>query len=180
MANILLTSETFVKSTTGLRNNMAGAYMLPAMREAQENGLRTILGDVLTDKLCSLVADGTISDEGNAQYKALLDKCQYYLAYMAAVEVTMRVSLKIGNLGVSKASDENVTPVDNADVARMQEWWQDKADAACLQLQRWTLENKASFPELTEADCYRLRANLYSAASCGIWLGGPRGKGGRP
>lgn len=176
MAEILLTSEVFVKSVTGLRDNIAGAYVLPSIREVQETGLRPVLGDALLEKLKSLVSDGTIGEPANAQYKSLLDRCQYYLAYGTVSEMAMRVTLKVGNFGVARSSDEHLEPGDRADVAQVQEWWQNKADACCLQLQRWVLDNRESFPELDACGCERMCANLRSAASCGIWLGGPRGR----
>ena len=47
---------------------------------------------------------------------------------------------------------------------------------ACRDLQRWLLDNRAAFPELRGCDCDAIQANLRSAASCGLWLGGVRGK----
>ena len=176
MAEVLLTSEAFVKSATGLRDNLAGAYLLPSIREAQEAGLRPILGDALTERLKEMVRTGDVGSPENTRYRELLDRCQYYLAYAAVSEAAMRVTLKIGNFGVARSSDEHLEPGDGADVAKVQEWWQDKADGCCLRLQEWLLVRRAEFPELTEAECGRLKANLRSAASCGIWLGGPRGK----
>ena len=35
MAEILLTSEAFVKSVTNVSDNLAGKYILPSIREAQ-------------------------------------------------------------------------------------------------------------------------------------------------
>ena len=176
MAEVLLTSETFVKSATGLRDNLAGAYLLPSIREAQEAGLRPVLGDALTERLKEMVRTGDVGSPENTRYRELLDRCQYYLAYAAVSELAMRVTLKVGNFGVARSSDERLEPGDGADVAKVQEWWQNKADGFCLRLQEWLLVRRAGFPELTEADCGRLKANLRSAASCGIWLGGPRGK----
>lgn len=176
MAEVLLTSEAFVKRVTGLRDNLAGAYLLPSIREAQESGLRPVLGDALTERLKELVRTGEIGVPENTRYRELLDRCQYYLAYAAVSEAEMRVTLKIGNFGVARSSDERLEPADGADLAKAQEWWQDKADGCCLRLQEWLLVRRAEFPELDESDCGRLKANLRSAASCGIWLGGPRGK----
>ena len=87
MAEILLSSEKFVKSVTSVSDNIAGKYILPSLREAQEQGLKGILGDALLAKLKSLVADKEIDKESNAAYKVLLDHCQYYLAYTAIVEI---------------------------------------------------------------------------------------------
>ena len=176
MAEIILTSEKFVKSVTSVSDNIAGKYILPSLREAQEQGLKGILGDALLAKLKSLVANKEIDLESNAAYKILLDRCQYYLAYAAIVEVTNKVSYKIGNFGVAKSSDENLQVASQDEIGKMQYYYQSKADAHCLDLQNFLLQNGSDYPELTENCCHTIESNLHSAASCGIFLGGARAK----
>lgn len=172
MAEILLTSEAFVKSVTNVSDNLAGKYILPSIREAQEQGLKSILGDCLLSKVKHLF--NTDSLEGI--YKELVDHCQYYLAYSAIVEVTNKVSFKIGNFGVAKSTDENLQVASYDEIVKMQYYYQTKVDAYCLELQQWLLQNRESIPELTECHCRKLSSNLHSAASCGVYLGGARGK----
>ena len=176
MAEIILTSEKFVKSVTSVSDNIAGKYILPSLREAQEQGLKGILGDALLAKLKGLVANKEIDLESNAAYKILLDRCQYYLAYAAIVEVTNKVSYKIGNFGVAKSADENLQVASQDEIGKMQYYYQSKADAHCLDLQNFLLQNRSDYPELTENCCHTIESNLHSAASCGIFLGGERGK----
>lgn len=38
-------------------------------------------------------------------------------------------------------------------------------------------KNVNEIPELSQDDCRDIQANVYSAASTGLWLGGARGKG---
>lgn len=173
---ILLSSEAFVKSVTSASDNLSGKYILPSLREAQEIGLKGILGDCLLATLKGMVATGDIELPANASYKLLLDHCQYYLAYMTIVEVTNKVSYKVGNFGVTKTTDENLQVATQDEIAKMQYYYQSKADACCLDLQNFLLNNRADYPELTECACRRIQANLHSAASCGIFLGGARGK----
>lgn len=175
MAEFLLVSETFVKEVSNISDNVSGKYILPSIREAQEIKLRSIVGTCLYDRLMNLGKDG-IKLPGNEQYKALVDECQYFLAYTAIVEILPKVSYKVGNFGVAKSNDENLAVVTQAEVAQQQEYYQAKADYYCLALQQWLLDNKSSFPELDSCQCGRIRSNLYSAATCGLWLGGPRGK----
>lgn len=176
MAEILLTSETFVKSVTSISDNLAGKYLRPSIREAQDIGLRGILGDTLLEKLKALVGSGDIAKEENLAYKGLLDRAQYYLAYNAVVEVAAKVAYKIVNFGVAKTQDENLQTASPEEVSQMRFYYQSKADHCCVELQNYLLNNRASYPELTEGDCERIHSNLYSAASSGIWLGGPRAK----
>lgn len=172
MAEILLTSEHFVKSVTNVSDNLAGKYILPSIREAQEQGLKGILGDCLLAKIKHLLK--TESLEGI--YKDIVDHSQYYLAYKTIVEVTNKVSFKIGNFGVAKSQDENLQVATYDEIVKMQYYYQSKVDAYCLDLQTWLLENRESIPELTECHCRKLSSNLHSAASCGVFLGGARGK----
>lgn len=176
MAEILLSSEAFVKSVTSASDNLSGKYILPSLREAQEIGLRGILGDDLLAKLKDLIKNGTLETESGGAYKTLVDHCQYYLAYMTIVEVTNKVSYKIGNFGVTKTSDENLQVASQDEIAKMQYYYQSKADACCLDLQNFLLEHRKDYPELTENSCHKIESNLHSAASCGIFLGGARGR----
>lgn len=176
MAEVLLSSEAFVKEVTSISDNIAGKYILPSLREAQEQGLKSILGDALLSRLKALVQSGEINDPANERYKRLIDNCQYYLAYRCVVEVTAKVSYKIGNFGVAKTSDENLQVASPDEIARMQCYYESKADACCFDLQNFMLEHRDDYPELTNNNCYQLESNIHSAASCGIFLGGARGK----
>lgn len=173
---ILLVSEKFVKSTSNISDNVAGKFLLPSIREAQEVYLRAILGDCLLDSVKGMVLDGSIEDVDAAPYRQLIDKCKYYLSYEAIVLLIPRVSYKIGNFGLAKSNDENLQVATATEIAQQTEFYQGMADSYCLALQGWMYENRAAFPELRECDCKRIKANLYSAATCGVWLGGPRGK----
>lgn len=176
MAEYLLTSETFVKSVSNISDNVAGKFILPSIREAQEIRLKSILGSCLLSVLKTMGANGELDDPGNEAYKALVDQCQYFLAYSAVVELANKVSYKIGNFGVAKSSDENLTVATQDEIAKQEYYYQSKADFHALELQQWLLDNRASFPELDECQCGKIRSNLYSAATCGLWLGGPRGR----
>lgn len=165
-----------MKSVSSISDNVAGKYILPSLREAQEIGLKGILGDNLLARLKQLIKDGNLETESGGVYKTLVDNCQYYLAYVTIVEVTAKVSYKIGNFGVSKSTDENLQVATQDEIAKMQFYYQSKADAACLDLQNFLLDHRSDYPELTECCCHKIESNLRSAASCGIFLGGARGR----
>ncbi len=180
MAEILLTSETFVKGVSNISDNVAGKFLQPSIREAQEIGLRGVVGDCLLAKLKELATPSggvvPINDEEYAAYKDLLDRAQYFLAYTAIALLLPKLTWKIGNFGLAKSNDENLTVAPQEEVAKQQFYYQSKADGCCRDLQRWILQNRTAFPELRACDCAAMEANLRSSASCGIWLGGPRGR----
>lgn len=179
MAEILLSSEKFVKSVSNASDNLSGKYILPSLREAQEVGLKGILGDALLAKVKDLMRTESLETESGGVYKILVDHCQYYLAYMTIVEVTNKISYKVGNFGVAKSNDENLQVASQDEIAKMQYYYQSKADACCLDLQNFLWEHRDDYPELSEGCCHRIKSNLDSAATCGIFLGGARGRRGR-
>lgn len=176
MAEILLSSETFIKSVTNISDNVSNKYLLSSLREAQEVGLKSIIGIPMLEKLKELVENKTIDSAENQMYKYLVNKCQYYLAYMTIVEMIFKVSYKIGNAGLVKATDDNMQLASFDEMVAQKEYYQGKADFHCMELQNYILDNRSSFPEIDECSCRKIHSNLYSAASCGIFLGGARGK----
>lgn len=176
MTDILLCSENFVKGVCPISDNISAKYMIPAIREAQDISLREILGDGLTDALMNKVADSSIIGPENEMYKRLLDKAQYFIAYRTISNLCVSTSFKIDNIGVSRTTDENIQAVDFDDVYNVADYYQKRADWYCRKLQHFVLNNKKCYPELNECSCRRIKANLYSSASCGLFLGGARGR----
>ena len=172
----LLISEKFIKDNSAISDNLAGKYIQSSIREAQDIGFRGIVGDTLLDKLKELVKTDAIEAPENADYKRLLDRAQYYLMYTTLVAVVPKVTFKIANAGVVSTPDEKVQVVSQEQLTLERARYQALADSYALDLQNFILNNWRKYPELTEGDYHRIHACLYSAASCGLWLGGSRGK----
>ena len=187
---ILLTSSAFVKAVSNISDNIAGKYIMPSIREAQEIKLKGILGHNLLEKCKTLVKynefkasfnldfnnDFEWSFGGNENYRKLIDECQYFLAYSAIVEIIYKVSFKVANMGLVKSQDQGMQPPTKAEIDNQRAYYQGKADACALDLQAYLYENRTLFPELTNNDCHRIQSNLYSAATSGLFLGGASGK----
>lgn len=176
MEKILLVSTNFIKNITNVSDNISPKLLEPAIFEAQNEGLRGVLGDNLVNRLEELVDTGDIDLEVNEIYKSLLLKCQYFLAYSSVANVCLLTAVKIDNSGLEQVSDEHMEPITISESFQMQSFYQHKADYLCRQLQNFVLNHRSSFPELSECDCNSIRANLFSSASSGLWLGGVRGR----
>ena len=173
----LLTNENLVRSMMVIDNNTQSKYLLSAIREAQEVGLQQIIGSKMLKKLKNLILGGTIEDDENIVYKSLVDECQMYLCYQTVTNLCLVCSVKIGNGGLEIVSDENLTPLNINDTFIVQQHYQDKADFFKKRLQQYVLNNIADLPEIEECNYNEIRAELHSAASSNIWLGGARSKG---
>lgn len=172
MTQVLLTDEKFVKGLVNIDENLANKYLRSALIEAQEIELREVLGDCLLDTLKGMVQDGEIPEI----YNLLIEKCQYALAYKAITNLCMTATYKVANVGAVTTSDDNVHNLSWSDLVGVRDYYTHKADNFVYQLQTFLLQNKSSFPELKECDCERIKSHLRTASTCGLWLGGVRGR----
>ena len=173
MTDILLITEQSIKNITNISDNMAGKLLLTAIRESQEINLREILGDALLDELKRQVAENDVRET----YNHLILQCQYFLAYQSCANICMITSVKIDNSGLQRVSDEKMEPLPVSEVNQIHDYYQQKADFYCERLQHYLLQHKEDYPQLNARQCNSINANLYSSATCGIFLGGPRSKG---
>ena len=177
MAEVLLISEKFIKENCEISNNVSGKFLQSAIKEAQDLKLTPILGDALVAKLKNLVGTYTINNPENAAYKTLLDNyVQRFLMWTVKVDIAHTTSYKLSNFGVTKTTDENVQVASQEEIIADQDYSQAKADAYCNYMQNYLLDNRKLYPELSQNRLHQMKANLYSAASCGVFLGGARGK----
>ena len=90
--------------------------------------------------------------------------------------ICMLTAVKVSPAGLEQVSDEHMEPLDMDDSFRLRSFYQMKADYLCHQLQNYVLNNRTAYPELKECDCRMIKANLFSSATTGLWLGGVRAK----
>lgn len=176
--NILLISEDIIKSITNLNDNVSGDYLLPSIQLAQDVELEETIGTPLLTKLQSLVYNNEIKSESNAHYKKLLDKyIQPFLCYATIAQITIPLAFKISNAGILRTEDEKMYNVTANEVDKVKYHYKHIADTYKYRLQRYLIANYNQYPELLQYKSIAdLRANLYSAANCNLWLGGARGK----
>lgn len=168
----LIFREEFVKGLTPISENVAGGYLRTAMFEAQEIDLKAIVGSCLLDRLKATADEGGLEPD---IYSTAIDKCLFYLAYRTLARLIPKVTYKIANAGTYQVNDERVQPLTEAVANSLIDEYTNSADFFAIELQEWLLANSAQLPELCGCDCRRIKSNLVSAASCGIWLGGYRG-----
>lgn len=120
----------------------------------------------------------SIDDDKNYRYKELLDLyIQPFLLYQVLSEIVIPITYKLSNFGITTTDDEKERSVDHSKVMLLKKHYQDKADFFKARLQDWVITYYSDFPELYNYKPLKdMYPNLYSSTSCGIFLGGPRGK----
>lgn len=177
MKDVILVSENFVRSNTNISSNLQDKFIQSAVREATDVDFEELVGTNLLNKLKELIEKQEVNAPENRIYKKLLDIAKYYLAYCAVARLVVISSVKIDNIGANVTSDNNVQALDFDDVFRLEKYYQNKADVYKKKVQVFLQKNVNEISELQQNDCRDIKANVYSAASSGLWLGGARGKG---
>lgn len=177
MNNILLISEDTLKTYSNLNDNTFGKWILPAIKESQEMGLMPIIGECLYNKICELVADGSINDVLFTAYKDLLDdKIQPYLIYKTLSNIIPILNAKMANIGTVLTNDEHVVNLTQGESDLLKTYYSERCDFYTKRLQDFIKNNQSAFPEIA-CGCGNMQPNLESSEnSVGVWLGGTRGK----
>ena len=174
MTTIFLISEDYIKTNSGLNDNVWGSYLAPAIREAQDIKLQQILGTNLYQSLLNKVSDGTIKNSDLKPYKTLLDDyVQIYLTYQTISDLVPIIGVKLTNLGVMVSNDEHLTNLSQSERELVQTYYAQRAEFYGKRLQEYLKDNCNAFGELKGN--YDMNPNLNSVAETGLWLGGLRG-----
>lgn len=174
MTKIFLISEDYIKTNSGLNDNVFGTYLTPAIREAQDIKLQPILGSALYKSLLEKVQNGAIRNDDFKPYKTLLDEyVQIYLMYQTISDLVPIIGVKLTNLGVVISNDEHLTNLTQNERELVQTYYAQRAEFYAKRLQNYLKENKEDFKEFKE--CTDIHPTLDSSASTSIFLGGPRG-----
>jgi hypothetical protein len=175
MNKILLISEDYVKTNSALNDNVWGKFLLPAIREAQDINLQIYLGECLYKTILGMVGNGSITASTNEAYKALLDDyIQPFLLYQIQANIVPILNVKMANIGTVVSKDDYINTLSQGNIDLVQSDFQHKADFYAQRMLDFMLNHVSEF-NLDECACRQLHAHLNSAASCGIWTGGPRG-----
>ena len=175
--DILLCSEDLIKTYSNISDNIAGDYLLPAIHIAQRTDLEGIIGTALVKKIQCLIGDEEIHLPENGFYKELLDEyITDFLCYASIKELITIVSFKINNVGAARTAEEKTSLVTFSEVFKLKDYYEDKADYFAMRMQKYIAANYNKFPELNDTDLANIKANIDSAASCSIFLGGARSR----
>jgi len=143
MANVLFISESYLKSSTNIDENVDVKEIVPAIVDAQEMHLLPVLGSALYDDLKTKIAASTT----NAAEDTLLSD---YIAPMLVKFVQMELSsdllFKYRDKGVMTKSSENSQPVDYTQMRFLMDRWDNKAQFYKKRLIDYLCGNKVLFP----------------------------------
>lgn len=149
---VLFISETTIKETTVLNENVDPKLIAPAIIESQDIHIQPILGSNLYTQISGMIGDLSISSPSNSAFKALLDNyIQQALKYYVLAELVTPMTIKMNNKTVATRSSENAQPIAIEDMALVREEFKNKAEWYGQRLINYLRDNTNTFPKYLEA-----------------------------
>lgn len=173
--NTMLVSPKMVKQSGELNLNCDDAQIGAAIRTAQNVYLVDVLGKDLVEHLQELVYNkitshsNSIDDEANIAYKTLLDDYVVdSLIYKTVIDLAIRASLKIRNMGTVQNSDTNVQASSLDDIKYLQNYVETMYNHTLNRMMDFLCQNKSAIPE-SNVECGCKGKRKY--ANINLWLG---------
>ena len=148
----MLVSPTRVKESGELNINVEDRQIGAAIRVAQNIYIRDVIGKDLLEKLQELVynkiqGSGTTIDDEPA-YKTFLDEyLQDAIVYKTIIELCIRISLQIRNMGVIQNYDTNVQASSLDDIKYLQNYLETLYNDKLNRIVEFLCANKEAIPE---------------------------------
>lgn len=143
----LFISETYLKENSPLSAHTEANELYPFMKASEDTHIQEAIGSKLYTRLMEGI---TASPQNiNSDERALLFKVRDALMWYICYDALPFLHIKIRNIGVVKAKDDNLESADRADVSHLTNKCKGKADFYLRIMQRWLCENQLKFPEYT-------------------------------
>lgn len=170
MARVFLISEKTIKENSVVNNNVDTMYILPAIEFAQDEGLQSLIGTKLYNKLMDMVNDNTIST--NTDYKYLLDEyITQYLINKVSADIQLPLAYKLRNQGVVQNTSEYTNNSSIRDVQYLIQFYENKANFYGKRLSDYLKANRSKYPEYCSIDSCADMPSDRNAYKTGIFLG---------
>lgn len=171
----LLVSPKRIKESGLLNVNVDDGEISASIRTAQSIYLADVVGEDLIQRLQELVynkiTDGTdkINSEANIAYATFLyDYLTDAIVFKTIIDLCMRLSFKVRNMGVVQNEDDNVKQATTGDNLKFQSYLETMYNQHLNRIADFLCKNKAAIPE-SKFDCKCHPTRKY--ANVNIWLG---------
>lgn len=156
----MLVSPKVVKQSGELNLNCDDSQIGASIRTAQNVYMVDVLGSALIERLQELVyrklrgeTEDTIDSEENIAYKTLLDDyLTEALTYKTVIDLCMRASFKVRNMGVVQNTDTNVLSANIDDIKHLQNYIETMYNHSLNRMAEFLCQNKEAIPE-SKFDC---------------------------
>jgi hypothetical protein len=141
-------SEQSFKDFTIASNNIDLKNVTQVIKMTQDRYIESICGTGLYNKILDLIYENTINDEGNENYKNLLDRyiTDTLFNYVLA-ELPMALNYKYVNKGILKRTSENTETSNFSELQSVVEFYKSYAEWYAERCINFLCANSTLYPE---------------------------------
>jgi len=141
-------TETYIKVRTAITANAQSDDIIPFVATASDMWMQPILGTYFYDDLLAKYNAQTLS----ANETILVAKIQPCVAWRAASDAVLSLSIQLKNKGLQKQNSDNSEAVEDSTISFVMSHYQQKAESYESFLVAWLKENEDLFPEFISDD----------------------------
>tara|TARA_R110002020_G_scaffold262244_3_gene476711 strand:- start:446 stop:964 length:519 start_codon:yes stop_codon:yes gene_type:complete len=152
MSRVLFVSAAYVKRKSFIGGQVDPDEMIHCIETSQDMQIQNYLGTRLYKKIQSLIADETINDSENADYKFLLEThIQPMLCWYSQSEYIPWAAYKLGRKGIYKGVPEGADSITSEEIANLANRANNKANFYTERFLEYMCEqgNSNKYPEYT-------------------------------
>ena len=170
MANVIFISETYIKDSSYIDENVDVKLIRNNILETQDIRIRSIIGTGLYDELKTQI---TANTKTALNITLLSTYIAPALKYWVLHDSALIFTFKIMNKSIVKRTSENTETIQTTDLDRLMNFFKTRAEYYSDRVTRYLIENETSFPLYTNAgsgvDTVFPKRNNFTQ---GLYLGG--------
>lgn len=143
MAQVLLISETYIKTNSNLSESIDSKLLTSSVLSVQDLNLEPLIGTGLYNEIKTQAAAGNLTPENKTLLEDYIQRC---LLYWVLKDCLPFVHMKVNNKGVQKHSDTNSSPVDYNEMKRLGDLYEKKAWNYAERVVKFIRQNIADYP----------------------------------
>jgi hypothetical protein len=164
--SIYIVNTDYIKQNSTISDNLNDNILLPVIKDAQLTKLMAILGEVLYDKVCSVVEEN--NQTLYPDYQHLINNyIKMYLLYEVQATLSITNYQHQHNAGSVQYVDTNYSNIQLNEVKYFRQYWENKASFYGEMLKNYLDSNRHLFPEYRKTEKGKLdssdTANVYFA-----------------
>ena len=164
--SIYIVNTDYIKQNSTISDNLNDNILLPVIKDAQLTKLMPILGEVLYDKVCSVVEED--NQALYPDYQHLINNyIKMYLLYEVQATLSVTNYQHQHNAGNVQYVETNYSNIQLNEVKYFRQYWENKASFYGEMLQNYLDSNRYLFPEYRKIEKGKLEssdtANVYFA-----------------
>ncbi len=169
MANVIFISETYIKDTSYIDENVDVKLLRNSILETQDFRILPIVGTALYNELKTQITAGTKTSLNNT---LLSDYIAPALKYWVLHDAALILTFKVMNKSIVKRNSENTETIQTTDLDRLMDYFKTRAEFYSERVTKYLVENITSYPLFSNAgsgyDTVHPKLNNYTQ---GLYLG---------